>query len=183
MRLMELKSGSPYAQPAIACNRHRPARRLCAQRINRDGFTLLELAIVLLITAILTAVAVPKWAGALQSFRASTAASRIAADLALAQSAAYSSSASKTVNFSVADSQYTLVGVAPLKRSTGSYIVSLADHPYRCTLVSVWGQTGPQSITFDGYGKPNRGGTIIVAAGGNQKSIVINADSGVAVVQ
>jgi prepilin-type N-terminal cleavage/methylation domain-containing protein len=149
----------------------------------RGGFTLIEMAIVLLITAILAAVAVPKWANALQSFRAATAASRIAADLALAQSAAYSSSAPKTVTFTVGSSQYTIAGVAPLNRAVGTYTVSLTDHPYRCSLVSVWGQTNQQSITFDGYGKPSCGGTIIVAAGGNLKSIVVSAESGLAVVQ
>ena len=100
---------------------------MCGTASCCHGFTLLELVIVLLITAVLTAVALPKWAGALQSFRASTAASRIAADSAIAQSAAYSSSTSKTVSFSVGDSQYTLDGVAPLKRATGLYSVSLTE--------------------------------------------------------
>ena len=141
------------------------------------------MSIVMLLTAILTAVAVPKWANALQNFRASSAASRIAADLALARSFAYSSSTSRTVTFAVASSSYTVDGVTPLNRASGTYVVSLNEDPYRCTLVSVWGQGGSQTITFDGYGKPNKGGTIIVAAGNAQKSIVVSAQTGAAVVQ
>jgi prepilin-type N-terminal cleavage/methylation domain-containing protein len=146
------------------------------------GFSLLELTVVLLLTAICAAVALPRWANSLQSFRADSAAKRIAADLALAQSEAYSTSAAKTVRFSVGSSQYTLEGVRPLGRSAGTYTVSLAGDPYRCAIAAVWGQTGEQSITFDGYGKPSRGGTITIAAGSVQKSIVVSPDSGAAVV-
>jgi prepilin-type N-terminal cleavage/methylation domain-containing protein len=153
------------------------------QRQPRVGFSLIELSIVVVIMSILAAVALPRWSDSLHSFRAANAASRIAADLSLARSAAYSSSTSRTVTFDVSAGLYTVEGVTPLNHSTGPYVVTLADDPYRSRLVSVWGLTGQQSITFDGYGRPNTGGTIVIASGNLQKSIVVNANSGTAVVQ
>lgn len=147
------------------------------------GFSLIELVIVVLITAVMVAVAVPRWSESLQKFRAANAASRIVADLSLAQSAAYGSSTSKTVTFTVGSDQYVVAGVTPLNRSSGSYLVQLTEPPYQSTLVSVWGQTGTQTITFNGYGLPDKGGSIVVAAGGIQRIIVVDASSGKATVQ
>jgi prepilin-type N-terminal cleavage/methylation domain-containing protein len=153
------------------------------QKQLRVAFSLIELSIVVVIMSILAAVALPRWSDSLNSFRAANAASRIAADLALARSAAYSSSTSTTMTFDVSADQYTIEGITSLNHSTGPYVVALADDPYKSRLVSVWGLTGQQSITFDGYGRPNAGGTIVIASGNLQKSIVVNANSGTAVVQ
>ena len=150
---------------------------------SRRGFTFTEVIITVLLMSILTAVALPRWATSLQKQRVALAANRVVADLTRAQSAAYGTSASKTVTFTVGTSQYLVSGVTSLKTSSASYVVVLSDDPYRCTLVSVWGQTGTQDITFNGYGLPNKGGNIVVAAGGFQKTIVVDATSGTAVVQ
>ncbi|MDP1797174.1 MAG: prepilin-type N-terminal cleavage/methylation domain-containing protein [Planctomycetaceae bacterium] len=152
-------------------------------RHTRAGFTLPEVLIAVLLMSILSAIALPRWSASLQQQRVIQAANRVAADLTRAQSAAYGSSAPKTVTFTVGTSQYLVSGIAPLHRGTGAYIVVLTDDPYRCTLVSVWGQTGTQTITFNGYGLPDKGGSIIVAAAGIQKTIVVDAATGTAVVQ
>ena len=156
-------------------------------RINRrglrPGFSLGEMLIVVVVMSIVAAAALPKWTGSLQKLRVANAAARIAGDLARTRSAAYGSSTPRTVTFSVASGQYSISDVATLGRSSGTYTVTLTDDPYRCSLVSVWGQTGSQTITFDGYGLPDKGGTIIVAANGLQKSIVVDASTGTAVVQ
>lgn len=159
------------------------AMRRSSQRRARPGFSLGELLIVVAIMSILAAVALPKWSTTLQKQRISAAASRIVADLSRAQSAAYGTSTPKTVTFSVSSGQYTISGITSLNKSTGTYTVALTDDPYRCTLVSVWNQTGTQTLTFDGYGLPDKGGTIIVSANGLQKSIVVDAATGQAVAQ
>ena len=138
---------------------------------------------MVLITGVVAAVTIPRWSGSLYKYRVKQAADRIAADLALAKSTAYSSSASKTVTFIVGSSQYSVAGITPLNSPTGTYTIQLSGDPYRSTLVSVWGQSGTQSITFNGYGLPDRGGNIVVAAGGQQKTIVVDATLGTAVVQ
>lgn len=149
----------------------------------RCGFTFLEMIIVLLLMATTAVIAVPRWSASLQKLRVSNAASRIVTDLARTQSAAYNSSASKTVTFTVGSSQYTVSALKPLTNSPGQYVVALSADPFQCRLVSVWGQTGTQTIIFNGYGVPNKGGNIIIAAGSYQKTVVVDATSGTAVVQ
>jgi type II secretion system protein H len=153
------------------------------RRRGSRGFTLIELVIVLLIMGIMLAAAAPKWTQTLQTYRVSNAASRIVADLARAQSAAYNTSSSKTVTFTVGSHQYQVSGVASLNRSAGPYLVKLQEMPYQSQLVTVWGQTGTQTITFNGYGLPDKGGSIVVAAGSWQKTVVVDPATGTAVIQ
>ena len=147
----------------------------------RCGFTFLEMIIGLLLMATTAVIAVPRWSASLQQLRVSNAASRIVTDLARTQSAAYNSSASKTITFTVGSSQYTVSDLKPLTNSPGQYVVALSADP--CRLVSVWGQTGTQTISFNGYGVPNKGGNIIIAAGSYQKTVVVDATLGTAVVK
>lgn len=157
--------------------------RACAGQRARRAFSLIELAVVILVLGILSAVSVPRFADALRYHRISAAADRIVADLVRAQSAAYGSSTSKTVTFNVAASTYEVAGVSSLDRSSGSYVVDLKVSPYLSSLVTVWDQTGIQSITFNGYGLPDKGGTIVVGCSGAQKVISISASTGAAAVQ
>lgn len=148
----------------------------------RMGFTMAEMVVVLLIMAIMGAVAAPQWNDSLERLRVSNAANRIAVDLARAQSAAYTASTSTSVTFSVSSNKYVMSGVASPDRSSAPYVVLLKDEPCRSTLVSVWGRTDTQSITFNGYGQPNQGGEIVVAAGRFRKSVLVDAVSGNVVI-
>lgn len=160
-----------------------PYRLPDRNRAARLGFSLLELTAVLVLMSTIALIAVPRWTAALQRLRVSNAAMRIVADLARVQSAAYSSSTAKTLIFNVESNSYSVSNVTPLNNSSGPYVVSLAADPFHCKLVSVWGQTGSQSITFTGFGVPNRGGTIIVEAGTARKTIIVDSTSGSAVLQ
>lgn len=157
--------------------------RVATRNVGRPGFTLLELTVVLLLISILAVTAAPNWTASLQRLRVSNAANRIVADLASVQSAAYGSSESKTVTFAVKSNQYTVSGISPLKLGAAPYVVDLSVDPIQCTLVSVFGQTSNQTITFNGYGVPNRGGNIIVSSGDLQKTIVVDPTSGLAVAK
>ncbi|EMI22061.1 secreted protein [Rhodopirellula maiorica SM1] len=138
---------------------------------------------MLVILAIMTAAAAPRWADSLQRYRVANTANRILADLKRAQLTAFRSSTTKTVTFDVDRDQYSIADVTPLERPSGNYVIALAEPPYKSSLISVWGRTGTQTLTFDGYGIPNRGGNIVIGSGRLQVTITVDAVSGTAVIQ
>ncbi|WP_372720207.1 GspH/FimT family pseudopilin [Novipirellula sp.] len=149
----------------------------------RSGLSLIEITIVLVILGIMTAAAAPRWADSLQRYRVANTANRMVADLKRAQLTAFRSSAAKTVTFDVDREQYSIADVRPLERPSGDYLVKLSEPPYQSSLVSVWGRTGTQTLTFNGFGIPNRGGNIIVGSGRLQTTITVDAVTGTAVIQ
>ena len=73
-------------------------------------------------------------------------------------------------------------GVAHLNDSAAAYSVLMADPPYRSTLVSAdFG--GDATVKFDGFGVPDSGGTVVVAAGGISVTVVLDANTGEAAIQ
>ena len=148
----------------------------------RKAFSLLELAMVLFIMGVIVAIAMPRYANSLASYRATLAARRIAADLALARQTAWATGASRVATFTQASSRYQLVGASSLERTTAPYVVDLAAGPYCATLQAV-SLGGATSITFDGYGFPDRGGQIVVQSGSSRKTVVIDPATGNATLQ
>jgi Tfp pilus assembly protein FimT len=138
--------------------------------------------LVLAIMGIFAALAAPRYGRASTRYRADLAAQRIAADLRWAQACAKAASAPRTVSFSTAAQQYQVLGVPSPDGVAGDYTVSLSAEPYRADLVSVSFATGPQ-IVFDGWGVPDGGGTVVVAAGTQQKTVTVAAGTGRATVQ
>lgn len=153
------------------------------------GFSLIELVMVIAILATMSAIAVPRYANALTNYRVDSAARRIVADLAYAQSQARESSSSRTVSFDTASDSYRLNDVADIDRSSGAYVIDLRGEPYRATLVSaVFDDSSDvadllDEVVFNGYGLPDSGGTIVVTVGTTSKTIVLDPDTGQAVVQ
>ena len=146
------------------------------------GFSLFELVIVMVIVAIMAAIATPRYGQAIARYRTAAAARKVAADLTLARKRARVSSTSQVVNFDVANNGYQLPGVADMKTSASDYSVILSSAPYHARIVSA-DFDGDGDVTFDGYGVPDSGGTVVVAVGNYSKTIVLDADSGKAEVQ
>jgi type II secretion system protein H len=150
----------------------------------RDGFTAVELAIVVIILAIVAAAAVPKYADALNRFRVDAAARRIAADLATAQARARATSSSQTILFTLPPqgSQYQIAGMKDPDRPAATYTVNLADSPYQVTLSSA-SLGGDSTLIYNGYGIPDSGGTVVVGSGQYTKTVTIDATTGMAAIQ
>lgn len=147
----------------------------------RLGFTIVEAVLAVLIMGILAAVAVPKFARTLESYRVDAAAKRIQYDLKLARQAAISSSSSTTVQFTPAAGKYDILGVTDSNHPHSTYSVDLTVSPYQVVLTSA-DLGGDTLVIFDLYGRPDSGGTIAVRSGNITQTITVDADTGRATI-
>jgi prepilin-type N-terminal cleavage/methylation domain-containing protein len=162
--------------------RHRPAAVAAAR--GRGAFTLVELVLVVAAVAILSAIAVPRYASALARYRVDLAAKRVAADLTFARSHARAKSTPQVVDFSTPTNGYTLTGVASPDGGAGEYIVRLGDEPYKAALGEVaFGDPASTAVWFDRFGAPDHGGIVVVTSGGFERRVALDAVTGKAVVQ
>jgi type II secretory pathway pseudopilin PulG len=148
----------------------------------RTAFTLLELVMILAIVATLAAIAAPRYAAALTSYRADGASRRIVADLDLARATAQAKSATVTVFFDVNNDRYGIPGVPSLNDPGADVSVDLSRDPYRADLVAV-SFGGSDRVTFDGYGSPDHGGVIVISCGTSMRTINLDLDTGLASAQ
>lgn len=161
--------------------RHQAAVRFRAA----EGFTLIELVIVVLILGIMAAVAAPRYRDSLSRFRVEATAKRVASDLQYARRIAKTSGAEQSVEFTPNADQYELVGVSHPDHPDSGYVVDLSKTGYPATLALV-DFDGNTDVTFDMYGRPFTGsplapitsGTIIVQSGPEQRVIVIDPTTG-----
>ena len=141
------------------------------------AFTFVELVIVIAITGMLAAVAVPRVSSAIANHHLNNAAQRIITDVAYAQRRARTGSMQQQIVFDAVSNTYSLPGVAHLDRSAGTYAVDLADEPYGAEIVEA-DFDGDETLTFDGYGVPDSGGWVIIRVGPLQTQVNVDAVSG-----
>lgn len=147
-----------------------------------DGVTLLELMLVLALMAIIAAIAAPRYAASIARYRVDMAARRIVEDLAFAQSTAKATSSARTVIFSVENNKYLMPGLSGLDAVPGDYTVKLSEPPYEAKLTSA-NLGGDSQITFNGWGAPDSGGTVVLTVGSGQRTVTVDSVSGKATVQ
>src|SRR4051794_23119628 len=174
----------PTAHPRRAPAAARPRRA-------RGAWSLVELAMCLAIMALVTGMALPRYARSLARYRADAAAKRVAADLALARLTARTTNTSQQVDFTTPAGLvvgYTLTNTNDPDRPGQTYVVDLGNTPYNATAVAATltpagGGSAVSKVTFDRYGAAGAGGTIRVTAGDVSRTVSLDVNTGRATVQ
>jgi Tfp pilus assembly protein FimT len=131
--------------------------------------------VVVLIMGILTAVAAPTFFDSLVFHRVESAARRVKADLELARTQARLTSASQSVTFT--NSAYTLSNVKSLDKPGAVYSVDLKKQPYSLDSAAA-DFSSAATVSFDGYGTPTSGGTVVLVAKSHQCIVTLNGTTG-----
>jgi len=138
----------------------------------RSAFTLIELLMAITIMVIGTAIVWPRYGRAVASYRADSAARRVAQDLKLASTFARQRSQSRLVTFNATG--YYITGLRPLDGVGIQYVVNLSQEPYRCTLRGV-DFAGTTQVSFDGYGVPVTAGVVRLQSGSTLRTVIMDA--------
>ncbi len=144
-------------------------------QLGRGAFTIVELVIVMLVMSIFAAAATPVFLESLLLHRVESAARRVKSDLELARHAARLTSATQSISFT--NSTYTVTGTNHLDNPNAVYAVDLASPPYELDGVTP-NFAGLTSVSFDGYGTPTSGGTVVVAAKDHACTVTLNGTTG-----
>lgn len=146
------------------------------------AFSLIELTLVMMILAIVLAIGAPRYQNALGRYRAEVAAQRVVTDLHAARRAAEQTSRTQQVVF-VPHAHTIAYSSASLdQQRERSHLTRLGEEPYHAEIVSV-DFNGELFMSFDGFGKPDHGGTIVIQAHGYRRTISLDAASGRATVR
>ena len=155
------------------------SRRICSHsQRRRAAFTLIELVIVVMIIGIASAIAVPRFAGAMRDVQLEAAGKRVAADLRYARQYAKTKGTTQSVVFTPASDSYTLPGVNDIDHPSQAFAVDLTLGEYPATIVSASFGSGGTTIVFDMYGRPDNGGTVTVGLGSDQQVITVDGTTG-----
>ncbi len=147
--------------------------RICVQK----AFTMVEIAAVLVVMAILLTVAMPRYASFIQTDRLTRAAARVSTDLRIAQAEAIKSQRYVTVQFYVAESAYRTIFASDGALVPGPKSVRLAESTYRVSLVSA-GFSGEAEAVFDRFGMPLAGGNVVIGINDLQITVTLDGASG-----
>lgn len=147
----------------------------------RNGFSLIDVTLTVLITGILASAATPAFSGFLQHARADAAAKRIRADLDHARRTALAESQTRAVRFSVGTGIYTLPGMTHPDHPGQTYSVDLSLTPYSSTIQSV-SAGSDTTIMFSRFGASDSGGVITVQSGLATQTVTVDPDTGKASV-
>ncbi len=136
---------------------------------------------VMAIVAGLSAIAIPRYSGAVVRYRAEAAAKRVVIDLEYAAAYAHQTGQNISVEFKVGVEKIIIPSL-PGYDQHAFYKTLFAQAPYKVDLLNVdFG--GDRFVIFDGYGVPDSGGLVRVQAGTLIKTITLDADSAQATVQ
>lgn len=145
------------------------------RRRNSKAFTLIELAVVLGVLAILFTIAIPAARAGDSHYRADLTAARVATDIRRIARDSVFRSAVVEIRFDKANERYELRDYLVSGSLT---IVTLSEHPFRALLVDA-NFDSSDSIKFTG-GVSNRAGVgnVAIEVGGSRYQAAIDASTG-----
>ncbi|MEM6798855.1 MAG: GspH/FimT family pseudopilin [Planctomycetota bacterium] len=140
--------------------------------LRRRAYTLVELAIVVLVLGILAGVAAPKYVDSLAYFRVEAAAKRIAADMQYARRQAIQTATAQPIAFDTLLDEYTLTNSADIDHAGVVYVVHLEDEGYPADITAAdFG--GDANVSFDHEGVADSAGSVTVMSGGHARTVTI----------
>lgn len=148
----------------------------------RRAFSYFEVLIAVAIIAVLSATAILRYGAYASRRRLDVAAARVVTDLAHAQAAARRRAMAIAVEFRPTLRKYAIPALASLDRSTSAYVVDLGAEPYGVELRSA-DFSGDTNVTFNGYGLPSSGGTVVLRQGSSNVAISVDGDTGIARIE
>ena len=151
-------------------------RRKPGLRPDLPGFSLIELTMVIAIVAIVAAIAVPRYVSALSNYRSDAATRRLTIELESAAARAQAVSATVAVRFEPANER--IVVTAPRSDLTIETltVVDLDATPYETDLQST--TFVDDTLRFDGFGRPESGGEVVLRSGDSVMRVRVNSASG-----
>ena len=152
--------------------RHRP----------HQGFSLLELVLVLGIIAIFAAIAMPRYGAATSRYRADLAARRVVQDIALAQTRARAQGAAQSIRIRQDADEIVIFSAVGLDPQTSEYTTKIWDSPYGADIIQSEFD-GNNYLIFDGWGMPDSGGYAILWVGSEKRTINVDPNTGKATIE
>jgi len=173
------KMRMPFALNHAATTRFArvPAFSRPRRRVEFAGFTILELAVVLLVMGIIAATAAPSFYSSLQYHELETAARRVVLDLQQARHVARVRSQTQTLTFDTATSYTLSAGIHSLKSTGETYRVDLSGPPYELDDVTL-DLGGATAVSFDGFGNTATSGTITLTRGNATRTVTLDGPAG-----
>ncbi len=147
-----------------------------ADRTVGRAFSLFELVLVIVIMALMAGIAIPMFAGANARYRLDAAALRLQADADHVAERARASGAAHEIEFDKTGGAYTIYSGAGEGRVALS-TVRLAGEPYRAAIDSVSITGGGAIMTFDGFGRPYAGVSVVLGVGEGKRTLVLADDA------
>jgi len=143
----------------------------------RGAFTLIELALVLVILGIFAAVLAPRYGDAIARSRVDAAADRVIAELGRAGERARASGVGWTVWMDVTTERLWWTETDDFQPFSADFGVDLGAEPYRTDLS--WASIGGSpKADFDPFGRPTRDGVIVITHGDTGRTITVASDTG-----
>jgi prepilin-type N-terminal cleavage/methylation domain-containing protein len=145
------------------------------------GVTLIELMIVLLILAMVSATALPRFAHVRRQHRFDLVSRRLVADLRKTRAQAIRAKANYTVLFTPLLQRYEMFrGTLQEPTTQDLATVQLDETPYKGIRLIDADFAGAQGVTFNRLGLPSAAGTVILNDGWHEATITVSASTGLA---